>query len=341
MTKRIFLGALLALAVGACGDDDGTTPGVDAGGVDGGGEEVDSGTPDVDAGPMLDQPSLQLGDGADPTDPTGVGIDPASAEPADYACFGMRTEPTSDGAPTEFTLQVREFRTDEVIEGLCVRFYDDNAPVVGDTCDPESDLVTDVMGNVTVTAPAGGWYAYRVFPKMGPSPALTIDGSVQINEAAPTSSSSVEGNSISAATLNLIPTVLGFRRAAGTAIVAGTVFDCNEDPVYGATIRVYREDGTLIAEGSANNDPHYRYFDGDDFPSAEQPWSHTDGLFAVANIPVGADGEFVFVEAWGKRADGELEVVSCERMPVFGSTISIINMQPLRSDAPACPGLSD
>lgn len=344
MTKRIFLGALLALAIGACGDDDAPTP--DGGSVDSGarpdGEtpREDGGT--GDGGTPLDQPLLQLGDGADPTDPSGIAIDPASAEPADYSCFGMRTTPDNSGADQAFTLEVKEFRTDEVIEGLCVKFYPDNAPVVGDTCDPDTDLVTDAMGRVTVTAPGGGWYAYRVFPKSGPSPSLTIDGSVQINEFAPTTAATVEGNSISAATLNLIPTVLGFRRAAGTAIVAGTVFDCNEDPVYGGTIRIYREDGTAIAEGSRNDDPHYRYFNGDDFPSAEQPWSHVDGIFAVANIPVGSDGEFVFVEAWGKRtADGPLEIISCERMPVFRSTISIINLQPLRADATGCPGLAD
>ncbi len=340
MTKRIFLGALLAMAIGACGDDDGPGPGVDAGPGTDAGPPPDGSTPEVDAGPTVDQPPLQLGGGADPTDPSGVAIDPASAEPANYACFGTRTMPTSDGADTEFTLQLKEFRTDEVIDGLCVKFYSDNAPVVGDTCDPDTDLVTDVSGNVTVTAPAGGWYAYRVFPKAGPSPALTIDGSVQINETAPSSNATVEGNSISAATLNLIPTVLGFRRVAGSAIVAGTVFDCDESAVYGATIRIYREDGTPVLEGGANDDPHYRYFDGDDFPSAEQPWSHVDGIFAVANIPVGSDGEFVFVEAWGKRtADGPLEIISCERMPVFGSTISIINLQPLRADATGCPGL--
>ena len=341
MTKRIFLGALLALAIGACGDDDG--PGTDSGTPVDSGPRPDGETPPVDGGPPpVDQPLLQLGGGADPTDPTGIGIDPASAEPADYACFGTRTTPDDSGADQEFTLEVKEFRTDEVIGGLCVKFYPDNTPVVGDTCDPDTDLVTDAMGRVTVTAPGGAWYAYRVFPKMGPSPSLTIDGSVQINETAPTTATSVEGNSISAATLNLIPTVLGFRRAAGTAIVAGTVFDCNESAVYGGTIRIYREDGTPISEGTRNDDPHYRYFNGDDFPSAEQPWSHVDGIFAVANIPVGSDGEFVFVEAWGKRtADGPVEIISCELMPVFGSTISIINLQPLRADATGCPGLAD
>mgnify|MGYP002831985171 CR=1 FL=1 len=76
---------------------------------------------------------------------------------------------------------------------------------------------------------------------------------------------SAEGNSVSQATLDLIPTVLGFSQVPGTAVVAGTVFDCAGDPVYGAEVRLYREDGSPILEGTANADPHYRYFDGDDF----------------------------------------------------------------------------
>ncbi|MBJ75024.1 MAG: hypothetical protein CMN31_27440 [Sandaracinus sp.] len=314
------MAALLALGAVACGDDDGMMM--------------------ADAGPS--GPVLQTGDGPDPTDATGIAIDPATAAPADYACLGMGMRPTG-GEDVTFDLEIKEFRTDDTLGDLCVRFYADNMPMPGDTCDPESDLVTDGDGVVEVTAPANGWYAYRVFPKEGPSPSLQIAGSVQINEPAPEADGgSAEGNSVSQATLDLIPTVLGFSQVPGTAVVAGTVFDCAGDPVYGAEVRLYREDGSPILEGTANADPHYRYFDGDDFPSADQPYTHVDGLFATANIPVASDGEFVFMELWGRlgESDTEAQLISCERLPVFGDTISIVNLEPLRADAPACPGAS-
>lgn len=338
MKRWTWLLAFGALAATACGDDDGGADAAmaDSGGTDAG--ETDAGE-EMDAATGMQLPLLMNGDGADPVDPTGIGIDPASAEPANMSCFGMTTVPVG-GDDVDFTLRIQEFRTDDVLEGLCVKFYPDNTPVPGDTCDPSTDLVTAADGTISVTAPAGGWYAYRVFPKDGPSPSLQIAGSVQINEPAPESPTVVEGNSVSQATLNLIPTVLGFTQQPGTALVAGTVFDCDEDPVYGAVVRVFREDGTEIVEGTRNPEPHYRYFDGDDFPKSDQPWTHTDGIFTLANVPVADDGEFVFVEVWGRRSEGaEPEVISCERLPLFADTISIVNMAPLRETPPACPNL--
>ena len=333
-----WLLAVGTFAAMACGDDDGAadaatpdTGTTDAGDTDGGGG--------ADAGSGTELPLLMNGDGADPVDPTGIGIDPASSEPANMSCFGMTSVPVG-GAEVDFTLRIQEFRTDDVLEGLCVKFYTDNMPVPGDTCDSRTDLITAADGTVSVRAPAGGWYAYRVFPKEGPSPSLQIAGSVQINEPAPESPTAVQGNSVSQATLNLIPTVLGFMQQPGTALIAGTVFDCDETPVYGAVVRVFREDGSEIVEGMRSPEPHYRYFDGDDFPKSDQPWTHTDGIFTLANVPVAADGEFVFVEVWGRRAEGaEPEVIGCERLPLFADTISIVNMMPLRERPPACPNL--
>jgi len=331
MRGAFFCLVVSALALG-CGDDDSTTPGTDAGPV-----------PETDAGEMMmmgEVPALVTGDGADPTDPTGEA--PRDPAPPELSCFGTGVEPTG-GDDVTFQLEIKEFRTDDTLEDLCVKFYADNMPMPGDTCDPDSDLTTDADGRVEVTAPAGGWYAYRVFPKDGPTPALQVTGSVQINEPAPMDEgATIEGNSVSQATLNLIPTVLGFRPDPGTALVAGTFWDCEEDPLYGGVARVYTEDGTEIMEGTGSSDPHYRYFDGDDFPADGRTYTHTDGIFTVANVPVAADGEFVFVEVWGRReAVGEMEIISCERLPIFADTIAIVNMAPLRETPPACPGLSD
>ncbi len=328
--KRIsWLMSLLVVLAMACGDDD--TGGTDSGpGTDGGGD---------DGGGMVELPVAMNGDGADPTDETGINLDPSTAEAPNMACIDMLSAPVG-GDPQDFSVRIQEFRTDDTLEGLCVKFYSDNMPIPGDTCDPATDLVTDEAGTVPVSGLADGWYAYRVFPKPGPSPSLQIAGSVQINEAAPSEDREVEGNSVSQATLDLIPTVLGFNQEPGTAIVAGTVWDCDEDPLWGTVARVFREDGTEIMEGSRSPDPHFRYFDGDDFPKSDQPFTHTDGIFVVANVPVGADGEFVFIEVWGVLTEGgEPEIISCERMPIFADTISIVNMGPRRADIAACPNL--
>lgn len=318
--KRIswLMSSLVILAM-ACGDDAPVDP---------------------DAGTMM-FPVVMNGDGPDPTDVDGIRIDPSTAEPPNLTCIDMLSAPVG-GAAQDFSIRIQEFRTDATLEGLCVKFYVDNMPIPGDTCDPGSDLVTDSGGTVPVSGMTGGWYAYRVFPKAGPSPTLQIAGSVQINEPAPDEDREVEGNSVSQATLDLIPTVLGFNQEPGTAVVAGTVWDCDEDPLYGTVARVFREDGTEIIEpeDARSPDPHFRYFDGDDFPKSDMPYTHTDGIFVVANVPVGADGEFVFIEIWGRlSADSEPEIISCERMPIFADTISIVNMAPRRTDIAACPNL--
>lgn len=284
----------------------------------------------TDAGDTTpDLPSLQRGP---------LGGTPEGA--ANYECHRERESPPTDGEPINYTLRVEEFRDGRTNEDLCVRFYADNMPAVGDTCDATSGLQTDNDGRISVTSPAGAWYAYRVYPKSGPTAARTIEGSVQVNERAPTESgATLRARSISAATLDLIPTVLGISRVPGSAIVAGTVYDCDDEPAYGAITRVYRDDGTFVAEGRRNDDPHYRFFDGNSSPSADQEYTNVDGLFGLINLQVAAGGEFVWVESWGRRSDGEPEVIACERIPVFPGTISIINLRPLRSDAPSCPGL--
>lgn len=313
----------------ACGDDDSGMTGEDSGP---GGDDAGGGGDDL--------PVLVNGNGPDPMSETGIEPDPAGVETPMLACLGTGEEPVP-GDDVTYQIEIKEFRTDDTLEGLCVKFYGDNMPNPDDTCDPDTDLVTDADGRVEVTGPANAFYAYRVFPKDHPSPSFQIAGSIQINEPAPAMTRVVEGNSVSQATLDLIPTVLGFMQVPGTALVAGTAWDCDEDPLYGGIVRIYREDGTLIEEGSRSADPHYRYFDGDDFPKADQPWTHTDGLFAIANLPVAPSGEFVFVEFLGVREEGgEPEVIACERMPIFGDTISIVNLGPLRASPPACPGLS-
>ncbi len=323
--KLVGMGILAgALGLAGCGDDDG---GSDAGGggTDGGG---------TDAGPMdPDLPLAQVGDDISPDDPQA--IDPATAMPADFSCVGSVTAPADDGAEISFTLTMEDFQEGNPVPDVCVEFYPDNTLDTDDTCD---GMTTDEEGNITVMDNAGSWYAYRVFPHTGPTPATTVVGSVQYNEASPDSDGGdATGNSVSQATINLIPTVLGFRRAEGTAVLAGTLSDCNDDPVYGTIIRVYSPDGTLIAEGRRQSEPHFRYFDGDDFPNGSQPWSHRDGLYAAANLPV--SDMPVFVELWGRTAEGApLELLGCETARLFADTVTILNVGPKRSDGPTCPG---
>ena len=325
MDIRKLLGlAVLAtgVALTGCGDDDGG--GTDAGGgggTDAGGEVEDT-----------DLPEAQVNGEKSSTDPQLI----MGGEPADFSCMGTRTEP-AEGDEISFTLTVEDFQEGNPVPDACIEFYPDNVIDADNTCD---GMTTDDSGNVTVMDNAGSWYAYRIFPADGPTPATTIVGSVQYNEPSPDmAGDTATGNSVSQATINLIPTVLGFRRVEGTGVLAGTINDCNDDTVYGTRIRAYTADGTRIAEGMAGSAPHYRYFDGEDFPNGSQPWSHVDGLFAAANLPADAAGTDIFLELWGKlSADGEPQLLGCETGKLFPDTVTILNIGPLRADGPTCPG---
>jgi hypothetical protein len=298
----------------------------DAGGRMDAGRREDAGVP---AGDLL--PFAQVGE-IDPFDE--MMIDPGSARDADLTCAGVRTAPRG-GAAGMFTLEVRDFQEDTPRAGLCVEFYgDDVVPAPAGGC---RGMVTDALGRVTATDATGSWYAYRIFARPDPVPADSVVDSIQVHELAPAAGGIATAVSVSGSTLALIPTILGFMRVRGSAVVMGTLLDCAGEPVYGLQVRLRRSDGTIIPEGDRNPDPHYRYFDGDFFPSSRQPWSHVDGLFIVANLPP-TDGP-VLVEVIGRRrGDATNVVLACEQLVLLADGVTIVNIDPLRADGPAlCP----
>ncbi len=258
---------------------------------------------------------------------------------ADYSSCAASAAAPTPGAEIDIDFHLKYFGGEDGAPGATVWFYQDN--VVRDSCEAGScqELTTSDTGHAMVRALAGGWYAYRVFPRSDlPTSALRFAGSIQYNEpAASTAGATVEGNAVSEQTLSLIPAVLGFPRQRGTALMAGTVIDCTGEVVYGAIIVAFAPDGTPIVEGPLNPDPHFRYFDGDSTPSGESRWSHADGLFAAVNIPIPSDpSQPVRLEAWGRdSAGGPVRRLGCEAGRVLEDTVTILNVGPLRSDYPA------
>lgn len=310
----LSLVSVIAFGWTGCGDDDSTAD-----------DDVEDSGPATDSpmGSDAGLPVAQFGDvnNADPNF-----IDPATAMNADYSCLGAATAPTA-GDSIDFEMLIHDFQNgeDDPTPNVCVEIYTDNVVPVDDECTGDT---TDSEGHLTVTAPASGWFAYRVFPNEDDG----VAGSIQYNENAPSSpSGSGDGVSVSESTLALIPAVLGLRREAGTSIVAGRVFDCADNDIYGTHVRIKLEDGTYIDEGDLATDPHYRYFNGDSGPDDDQPWTHVDGLYGVINVP--AMETPVTVEAWGVPAGSTEQVLlGCEQGLVLPDTITVLNIGPLRSD---------
>ncbi|HJL20362.1 MAG TPA: hypothetical protein RMH99_32140 [Sandaracinaceae bacterium LLY-WYZ-13_1] len=307
----VLLGAML----GACDGDDGE---MDAGG---GGE--------TDAGPIADLPPSE----AYTENEADEIFEPATI---DWGCLGARTQP-EPGAEIEATFELRDFQDGFEVDGVEVWLFSDNT--IADRCDGAScqSFTTDADGNATVTVPANGWYAYRVLPKMGPTRGETVFGVFQYNEPAPASEGgTLDGQSVSGSTIDLIPALLGINREPGRAIVAGQVRDCGGANVANAIVRIYDPDGAFVEPGELNADPHYHYFNGDaanNLPDQLAEHTAPDGLYVAPQIPAEDDRPYR-MEAWA-TVDGELIRVSCETARIFSDAVTILNLEPMRADAPA------
>jgi hypothetical protein len=344
--KLMIVGALSGAALVGCGDDDDTPPPPPApdGGMMGTGVRstifyID---PDTGARTELATPDINA----------DVASAPGSGTAADRSCSGAATNirPVETTPDVAVAMTVKDFESDNPVDNVVVQFYRNNElpPPMGGTFSctdsgfPCQMGTSDAAGVVPAVMDAGeSWYAYFIKGRTGPTPASTPVDTAQYNEAA---GASVTGNSVAQSTLNIIPTVLGLTRQSGTAIVAGTVYDCADEPVRGLVVRMFKEDGdnttatgdTFIPDSGTRTGPGFRYFDGDGFPAGDQPYSNVDGLYAAANLPVDAP---VRVEAWynaGTASAPDPQLWGCERIRVFPNGVTIVNIRPTRSDITGC-----
>ena len=301
------------------------------------GTDQSDGTSD---GGMNSLPVLQHGERYDDESRQHL-IDPATARLADYSCRGSVTAPAR-GPSVGFSIEVRDFQSGSPVPDVCLRLYADNSVPNESSCISSGGVVTGASGLASVNGPANGWFSVRVFPVAGVTPSSTVVQSIIHNQAAPSAAGGLATvTAVSQATLDLIPTIYGFPRQAGTTVIVGRVFACSEpsEGVYGASIRVARDDGSYIDEGTSRTDPHYRYFDGSQFPEPSRRYTHVDGLYIVTQIPPGTGS--VFVEAWGRSTTTSMPVIiGCERARVFSDSVTEIEIGPLRRDGPPCPGLA-
>lgn len=315
MARGVFVGIASALALVVSGCDDGamnTTP---------------------DAGPLPDdlEPLAAY-------EEQNVGGEAMFVPRAlDYSCRGTRTRPTP-GDPVETIFQLRDFQAGYPVDGADIWVFSNN--VIADSCQAPSctAITTDAAGDAALSLPAGGWFAYRVLPRMEADPLRTVSGVFQYNEPAPlTDGGTIVGNSVSGSTIDIIPATLGISRTEGLAIVAGRVEDCAEAYVENAIIRLFDPNGEAVTPSPSG--PFFHYFNGNatnNVPAHGETDTNADGLYVVAEVPVISDGLYR-VEAWG-LLDGEPRLLGCEAARIFPDSVTILNVGPARADAPeGCP----
>lgn len=261
--------------------------------------------------------------------------------PINLTCRGSSMRPGETGAATAFELRAEDFQNHTPVPNVAINFYPDNIIPADRGCTGTcTTAMTDTDGRVSVTDALDSWYAYYIAPRdcsvsgACPTAADTPVPTVQYNEVTPAAATTATGNSVSQATLGLIPTVLGLARQDGTAIVAGALYDCEDHEVQNLVIRMYTPDGDFIEDLGGRTQPAYKYFNGDSFPDGTQVHSNIDGLYAAANIAVPADGGALRIESWG-MVDGAMHMIGCEEARVFANGVTVMNIRPHRADGPS------
>ncbi|MCB9763151.1 MAG: hypothetical protein H6739_25465 [Alphaproteobacteria bacterium] len=120
-------------------------------------------------------------------------------------------------------------------------------------------------------------------------------------------------NSVSSATYNVIPSLLGVSVQSGMGIVAGTAYDCNGDPVEGVMVIGKDADGNYPAQS-------VRYFRGE-FPNRDQEGTSEDGLWVAINLPPGD----MTMEMWGWNGT-EYVMLGSSTLTVVPDSINIASI---------------
>jgi hypothetical protein len=310
--KRLWLSLVCALALGAVGCDGGNNT-TDAGPRDGG--RTDSGTPPVEL------PVVQAADGD-------------TLVPADLSCLGMRSAPTA-GAATDIPARtILRGLSDMARPSTTVRVFPGNQVVSSDTCDAPTciEVTTDATGNGTLNLPADGWFAYQVVGEPSATPPTTNTSQVNV-PAAPAASGVVE---LSVINRGLFESALGAANVmpqVGTSYFTGTARDCAGRPLVGAQIRVFGAGGEIVGGTNPRGARFVYWPDEGPFPGANEPYTSLQGRYAGGNID---PEETLRIELWAVTEEGaEPSLIACEEFGGQADQVTILNINPLRSDAPA------
>jgi len=186
------------------------------------------------------------------------------------------TQQVDPDAQMEIVLvgQTTDFETGDPVSEATVEVFGSNEIIGSADQALESDADGKVEGMMMTCTP----FAYRVStdPDLGDTKVT-----MQINEILdPDSIDPVVFDSVSSATYQVMPSLLGVSPDDEDGIVAGGAYDVNGDPVEGAQIIIVNDEGA-VPDGLV-----VKYF-RDEFPNRDQEWTSADGLWVAIDVPPG------------------------------------------------------
>lgn len=251
---------------------------------------------------------------------------------ADYASCAGSAAPLADGRGPIVVVAQDLTVPAALFSDLTVRYFEGNdvhdAPCVAPGC---QEVVVGPDGSASLMSQLGGWSAYRVFGRPGPTPSTTPLDSVAYNVRAP----SVAGGVLDVA---VVPDSLGTALVGccdrdavpGSGVLLVRVVDCAGNPVAGAVVVAYHGDAPLLTRAPSAA-ARYVYLGDDRFPVGDATSTMGSGRAAALDLPV--DTVPVRIEAWGPTAAG-LTLLGCESVPLLADGVALVDLGPLRTDYP-------
>lgn len=178
---------------------------------------------------------------------------------------------------------VSDFQTDEPVESASIDFWGNDDI----NTSPSLSIDADSSGQANATLPACTPIGYMTSTPAEWEETVDTYEVHQVYGWDPSGATDDTWNSVSVATGKLIPSLLGLEWTPGTAIIAGTAYDCDQQKIQHAQVFIHDADGNIPP------DIAIRYFDNG-LPNSDQPDTNDDGLWSAINIP---PGDWI-VEMW-------------------------------------------
>lgn len=244
--------------------------------------------------------------------------------PADLTCLGT---PSADAATTvavALTTRVDDFQSGNAVPNTVVTvFPNQSSTQVFDTQTADADAM------LTVTIPVG---TKRFGYKMTNANALDtflFNQTVAPDQATQTLT---HIQSVSTATAQTLPALIGVSRTAGTGVLAGALRDCGNHEIsnFIATVSSTPSTATHIAGASTY---YFSSTVGLPVRHSQQAASSKDGLFMAIELP---PQQVAYVQMWGFKSDADvtadqLSLIAELAVPVIADTVVTGSFEPLRT----------
>ncbi len=300
------LSSVLALAlVAACGDD--------------GGSSTPDAKADVDIG--FNKPTAPLKANHEVSKNNWV-----EDGPADLTCLNTPSADLPTTVAVALTTKVDDFQSGNAVPGTSVTVFPNQ-----DTASPFGPaVVSDGNAMVTVNIPAG---TKRFGFKMTNSSSLDtllLNQTVKPNDAVQTLT---RIQSVSTATAQTLPALIGVSRTPGTGILAGAVRDCAGKEMSNFIATVSSTDATVTHLPGVDT---YYFSASVGLPvrHSQQDFSSKNGLFMAIEM---APTPTAYVQVWGfkTQADvdaGTLSLIAQLKTAVIADVVITGSYDPLRSN---------